>query len=64
MNYKGIEYSLKLVKPGRWQYRFQIGRAIKTGRTKASDKDLAIQRVEKRIDRELANAGLDIIPRL
>ena len=56
MNYKGIEYSLKLVKPGMWKYRFHIGRAIKTGRTKVSDEHLAIQRVEKRIDRELTKA--------
>src|ERR1700712_4798336 len=31
MIYKGIEYSLELIKPGIWEYRFYIGRAIKTG---------------------------------
>jgi hypothetical protein len=56
MNYKGIEFSLKSVEPGIWKYRFQVGRAIKTGATKVSHEHLAIQRVEKRIDRELVNA--------
>jgi DNA-binding response OmpR family regulator len=58
MSYKGIEYSLKSIKPGIWKYSFYIGRAIKTGTTKASREHLAIQRVEERIGRELMNAGL------
>jgi DNA-binding response OmpR family regulator len=58
MNYKGIEYSLKSAEPGVWEYRFNIGRAIKTGTTKVSHEHLAIRRVEERIGRELVNAGL------
>jgi DNA-binding response OmpR family regulator len=58
MSYKGIDYSLKSIKPGIWKYSFYIGRAIKTGTTKASREHLAIQRVEERIGRELMNAGL------
>lgn len=58
MNYKGIEYSLKSVEAGVWEYRFYIGRAIKTGTTKASDEHLAIRRVEERIGRELLIAGI------
>jgi DNA-binding response OmpR family regulator len=58
VNYKGVEYSLKLVEPGVWEYRFNIGRAIKTGTTKVSHEHLAIRRVEERIGRELLNAGL------
>jgi DNA-binding response OmpR family regulator len=58
MNYKGIEYSLKSGEPGVWEYRFYIGRAIKTGTTKASDERSAIRRVEERIGRELVIAGL------
>jgi DNA-binding response OmpR family regulator len=58
MSYKGIEYSLKLVEPGVWEYRFHIGRAIKTGTTKVSHEHLAIRRVEERIGRELVNSGL------
>ncbi|MEO6782790.1 MAG: hypothetical protein ABI349_15300 [Casimicrobiaceae bacterium] len=58
MNYKGIEYSLKSVEAGVWEYRFYIGRAIKTGTTKASDEHFAIRRVEERIGRELLIAGI------
>jgi DNA-binding response OmpR family regulator len=58
MNYRGIEYSLKSVEPGIWEYRFHIGRAIKTGTTKVSHEHLAIRRVEERIGRELVNFGL------
>jgi len=36
MDYKGIEFSLTMIEPGSWRYRFQIGRAIKTGRTKTT----------------------------
>ena len=58
LSYKGIEYSLKLVEPGVWEYRFHIGRAIKTGTTKVSPEHLAIRRVEERIGRELVNSGI------
>jgi DNA-binding response OmpR family regulator len=58
MSYKGIEYSLKLVEPGIWEYRFHIGRAIKTGTTKVTHEHLAIRRVEERIGRELLNIEL------
>jgi DNA-binding response OmpR family regulator len=59
MSYRGIEYSLKLVEPGVWEYRFHIGRAIKTGATKVVHEHLAIRRVEERIGRELLNSELD-----
>ena len=59
MNYKGIEFSLKMIKPGTWTYRFQIGRAIKTGRKKTTLEHLVIQSVHTRIDRELKLAGLN-----
>jgi len=58
MNYKGVNYSLKSLEPGVWEYKFYIGRAIKTGTTKAGDERLAIRRVEERIGRELVIAGL------
>ena len=58
MNYKGIEYSIKSVGANVWEYRFYIGRAIKTGTTKASDEHFAIRRVEERIGRELLIAGI------
>ncbi len=57
MNYKGIEFTVKMIEPGIWRYRFQIGRAIKAGTTKVKLELEAIQRVQKRIDRELKIAG-------
>jgi hypothetical protein len=47
-----------LVEPGIWEYRFNIGRAIKTGTTKVSHEHQAIRRVEERICRELVNSGV------
>jgi DNA-binding response OmpR family regulator len=58
MSYRGVEYSLKLVEPGIWEYRFHIGRAIKNGTTKVAHQHLAIRRVEERIGRELLNSEL------
>jgi hypothetical protein len=57
MNYKGIEYTIKMTEPGVWKYRFQIGRGIKVGKTRADLKLLAVRRVQKRINRELKIAG-------
>jgi hypothetical protein len=57
VNYKGIEYTIKMTKPGIWKYRFQIGRAIKVGTTRVKLEQVAVQRVQKRIDRELKIAG-------
>jgi hypothetical protein len=59
VDYKGIEFSLKMIEPGIWKYRFQIGRAIKTGRTKTTLEHLAIRSAHTRIDRELKLAGLN-----
>jgi hypothetical protein len=53
MTYKGMEYSLKMIEPGVWKYRFQIGRGVKIGTTKTELESLAIRRTQKRIDREL-----------
>jgi hypothetical protein len=57
MTYKGIDYTLKMVAPGIWKYRFFIGRGIKIGTTKTGQESVAIQRTQKRIDRELKIAG-------
>jgi hypothetical protein len=53
VNYKGIEFTLKMIMPGIWKYRFQIGRAIKHGKTRAKSEPLAISRVRNRIGREI-----------
>jgi hypothetical protein len=36
-----------------WQWRFQIGEAVSTGKTETNLKGLAAHRVQQRIDREL-----------
>ena len=62
MVHNGVEFTVKMVKPGIWRYRFQIGRLIKSGRTKAALELLAIQRVQKRIDRALKINAMDKTP--
>jgi hypothetical protein len=57
MNYKGIEYTIKMSEPGVWKYRFRIGRGIKVGATRVELELVAVRRVQKRIDRELKIAG-------
>jgi hypothetical protein len=57
MTYRGIEYKLKMVEPGIWKYRFYVGRGIKIGTTKTDLESVAVQRTQKRIDRELKIAG-------
>jgi hypothetical protein len=53
MNRKGIEFTLLLIEPGLWKWRFQIGEIVTTGKTEASLMGLAARRVQLRIDREL-----------
>lgn len=53
MNRRGVEFTLVQVEPGVWQWRFQIGEAVSTGKTETNLKGLAAHRVQQRIDREL-----------
>ena len=53
MNRKGIEFSLLLIEPGLWQWRFQIGETVSTGKTKTNLMGMAAHRVNQRIDRVL-----------
>ena len=54
MEYRGLEYTVTMTaRPGVWQWQFQIGDRIKTGKTEAKLDLLAIRRVQLRIDREL-----------
>jgi hypothetical protein len=49
----GVEFTLLLIEPGLWRWRFQIGETATTGPTKTNLKGLATRRVETRIDRAL-----------
>jgi len=53
MNRKGIEFTLMLIEPGLWRWRFQIGETVSTGKTQTSLMGMAAHRVHARIDREL-----------
>jgi hypothetical protein len=58
MNRKGVEFTIQLIEPGLWQWRFQIGEAVTTGKTETNLIGLAAHRVEQRIDRELRYLAL------
>jgi hypothetical protein len=53
MNRRGVEFTLVQIEPRVWQWRFQIGETVSTGKTQASLMGLAVRRVGQRIDREL-----------
>ncbi|EJN13604.1 hypothetical protein PMI42_03071 [Bradyrhizobium sp. YR681] len=53
MNRRGVEFTLVQIEPRVWQWRFQIGATVSTGKTQTSLMGLAARRVEDRIDREL-----------
>ena len=48
----GVEYTLVLIEPGLWRWRFQIGETATTGTTKTNLRRMAAHRVKSRIDRE------------
>jgi hypothetical protein len=53
MNRRGVEFTLLLIEPGRWTWRFQIGDAVMVGKTRTNLMGMAARRVHQRIDREL-----------
>ena len=53
MTHKGVEYSLTAAGPGIWKWQFRIGDRVFSGKTEAKLNQLAIRRVQLRIDREL-----------
>jgi hypothetical protein len=56
--HKGIQYSVAAtVEPDLWQWRFQIGESVKTGKTKTRLAALAARRVQLKIDAALKASG-------
>jgi hypothetical protein len=52
--HKGIPYSVAAtVEPDLWQWQFQIGESVKTGKTKTRLAALAARRVKLKIDAAL-----------
>jgi hypothetical protein len=53
MIYKGVEFTVSASKTGAWNWQFQIGDRLVTGKTETRLYLLAVKRVQMRIDREL-----------
>jgi hypothetical protein len=53
MIYKGVEFTVSASKTGAWDWQFQIGDRLVTGKTETRLYLLAVKRVQMRIDREL-----------
>ena len=59
MIYKGVEYTVvATAEPDIWEWRFQIGDNVKTGRTQTRLAALAARRVQSKIDAALRAAKL------
>jgi len=55
--YKGVEYTVvATAEPDIWEWRFQIGDKVKTGRTQTRLSALAARRVQSKIDAALRAA--------
>jgi hypothetical protein len=55
--YKGVEYTVvATAEPDIWEWRFQIGDKLKTGRTQTRLAELAARRVQSKIDAALRAA--------
>ena len=54
MIYKGVEYTVvATAEPDVWEWRFQIGGKVKSGRTQTRLAALAARRVQSKIDAAL-----------
>jgi hypothetical protein len=54
MIHRGVGYTIAAtVEPDVWQWQFQIGNVVKTGRTKTRLGEMAARRVQLRIDTAL-----------
>jgi hypothetical protein len=57
--YKGVEYTVvATAEPDIWEWRFQLGETVKTGRTQTRLAALASRRVQSKIDAALRAAKL------
>lgn len=57
MIYKGVEYTvMATAEPDVWEWRYQIGDKVKTGRTQTRLAALAARRVQSKIDAALRAA--------
>jgi hypothetical protein len=61
VNRKGVEYSVLLIEPGLWRWRFQIGETATSGKTRTHLPGMVTRRVELRIDSALRKLKSDTI---
>jgi hypothetical protein len=61
MTRKGVEFTLLLIEPGLWKWRFQIGDTATTGKTKTRLMGMAARRAQLRIDGALRKLKIDAI---
>jgi hypothetical protein len=61
MTRKGVEFTLLLIEPGLWKWRFLIGDTATTGKTKTRLIGIAARRAELRIDGALRKLKIDAI---
>jgi hypothetical protein len=56
--YKGIQYTISPTEePDIWRWRFEIGEAVKSGKTQTRLAELAARRVQSKIDAALRLLG-------
>ena len=56
--HKGIQYSVAAtVEPDVWQWHFQIGERVRTGKTRTRLEAMAARRVQMKIDAVLRTSG-------
>jgi len=56
--YRGVPYSVApTIEPDVWQWQFQIGDNVKTGKTRTRLAAMAARRVQSKIDAALKEAG-------
>jgi hypothetical protein len=61
MIYRGVEYSVATsVEPGVWQWWFQIGNIISTGKTKTGLAEMAARRTQIKINVALRRIEIPI----
>jgi hypothetical protein len=58
---QGVEFTLLLIEPGLWKWRFQIGKTAATGHIKTNLMGMAARRAELRIDTALRKLKVDAI---
>jgi hypothetical protein len=56
MNRKGVEFTVSQVDEDWWNWRFQIGKIVRTGNTQTRLMGMAAHRVQQKIDCELNEA--------